>query len=207
VVPTEVALLEMIVGSYGAQALAAACRLGVIEHLAGGPRLAAELARDLGADPGHLRRLLEFLAASGIVRRRRSEAYALTRFGRGLLAGRPGSLKAFAEFNGAAPSWQAWAALEASVSSGRAAFHIAHGEEFFPFAQRHRAFGALYDRAMVGFSEAMGPLLAAAYRFGPGTVVDVGGGRGALLAGWPAIRTAVPGRTLNWRANVNPAGI
>ena len=36
---------------------------------------------------------------------------------------------------------------------------------------------------MVGFSEAMGTLLAAAYRFGPGTVVDVGGGRGALLAG------------------------
>jgi O-methyltransferase domain/Dimerisation domain len=181
VVPTEVALLEMIMGSYGAQALAAACRLGVIEHLAGGPRLAAELARDVGADPGHLRRLLEFLAASGIVRRRGSEAYALTRFGRGLLAGRQGSLKAFAEFNGAAPSWQAWAAFEASVTSGRAAFHIAHDEEFFPFVQRHRAFGALYDRAMVGFSEAMGTLLAAAYRFG--TVVDVGGGRGALLAG------------------------
>jgi hypothetical protein len=40
-----------------------------------------------------------------------------------------------------------------------------------------------YDQAMVGFSEAMGPLLAGAYRFGPGTVVDVGGGRGALLAG------------------------
>jgi hypothetical protein len=57
VVPTEVALLEMIKGSYGAQALAAACRLGVIEHLAGGPRL-AELARDVGADPGHLRRLI-----------------------------------------------------------------------------------------------------------------------------------------------------
>jgi methyltransferase family protein len=101
-VPTEVALIEMIMGSYGAQALAAACRLGVIEHLADGPLLAAELARDVGADPGHLRRLLEFLAASGVVRRRRSGAYVLTRFGRGLLAGRQGSLKAFAEFNGTA---------------------------------------------------------------------------------------------------------
>jgi hypothetical protein len=100
-------------------------RVGDIERL---PRLAAELARDVGADPGHLRRLLEFLAASGIVRRRRSEAYALTRFGRGLLAGRQGSLKAFAEFNGAALSWEAWAALDASVTSRRAAFHIAHGE-------------------------------------------------------------------------------
>jgi O-methyltransferase domain len=74
------------------------------------------------------------------------------------------------------------AALDGSVTSGRAAFHIAHGEEFFPFAQRYPAFGALFDRMMVGFSETMGPLLAAAYRFGPGTVVDVGGGRGALLA-------------------------
>jgi hypothetical protein len=97
----------------------------VIQHLAGGPRLAAELARDVGADPGHLRRLLEFLAANGIGRRHRSEAYALTRIGGGLLAGPAGSLKAFAEFNGAAPSWQAWAAFEASVTSGRAAFHIA----------------------------------------------------------------------------------
>jgi predicted O-methyltransferase YrrM len=181
-VPTEVALLEMIMGSYGAQALAAACRLGVFEQLAGGPRLAEDLAHEVRADPAHLRRLLEFLAASGIVRRHRSEVYSLTRFGRGLLAARPGSLKAFAEFNGAAPNWQAWGALDASVTSGRAAFHIAHGEEFFPFVQRHPAFGALFDRTMVGFSEAMGPLLAAAYRFGPGTVVDVGGGRGALLA-------------------------
>src|SRR5262249_18049717 len=123
------------------------------------------------------------LAASGIVRRRRSDAYGLTRFGSGLLAGRAGSLKAFAEFNGAAPNWQAWAALDGSVITGRAAFHIAHAEEFFPFTQRHPAFAALFDRAMVGFSEALGPLLAAAYRFGPGTVVDVGGGRGALLAG------------------------
>jgi hypothetical protein len=182
-VPTEVALLEMIMGSYRSQALAAACRLGVLEHIAGGPRLAAELARKMGADPGHLGRLLEFLTASGIVRRGRGEAYGLTRFGRGLLDGRAGSLKAFAEFNGAAPTWQAWAALDASVISGRSAFHIAHGEEFFPFAQRHSAFAAVFDRAMVGFSEALGPLLAAAYRFGPGTVVDVGGGRGALLAG------------------------
>ena len=182
-VPTEVALLEMIMGSYGAQVLAAACRLGVLEHLAGGPRLAAELAGKMGADPGHLGRLLEFLAASGIVRRGHGEAYALTRFGRGLLAGRAGSLKAFAEFNGAAPTCQAWAALDASVMTGRAAFHIAHGEEFFPFTQRHSEFAAVFDRAMVGFSEAMGPLFAAAYRFGPGTVVDVGGGCGALLAG------------------------
>jgi O-methyltransferase domain/Dimerisation domain len=182
-VPTEVALLEMIMGSYRSQALAAACRLGVLEHMAGGPRLAAELARKMGADPEHLGRLLEFLTASGIVRRGRGEAYGLTRFGRGLLDGRAGSLKAFAEFNGAAPTWQAWAALDASVISGRSAFHIAHGEEFFPFAQRHSAFAAVFDRAMVGFSEALGPLLAAAYRFGPGTVVDVGGGRGALLAG------------------------
>jgi C-methyltransferase len=181
-VPTEVALLEMIMGGYGALALAAACRLGVLDHLAGGPRLATELAGEVGADPVHLRRLLEVLAAIGIVRRSRNEAYALTRFGRGLLAGRAGSLKAFAEFNGAAPTGQAWAVLDASVTSGRAAFHIAHGEEFFPFAQRHPAFGALYDQAMVGLSEAMTPLLAAAHRFGPGTVVDIGGGRGAFLA-------------------------
>jgi hypothetical protein len=130
VVPTEVALLEMIMGGYGALALAAACRFGVLEHLAGDPQLAADLAREVGADPVHLRLLLEVLAVIGIVRPRRNEAYALTRFGRGLLAGRAGSLKAFAEFNGAAPSWQAWALLDASVTSGRAAFHIAHGEEF-----------------------------------------------------------------------------
>jgi hypothetical protein len=72
--------------------------------------------------------------------------------------------------------------INASVASGHAAFHIAHGEEFFPFTQRNPAFAALFGRAMVGASEATGPLVAATYRFGPGTIVDVGGGHGALLA-------------------------
>jgi hypothetical protein len=68
VVPTEVALLEMIMGGYGALALAAACRFGVLEHLAGDPQLAADLAREVGADPVHLRLLLGVLAVIGIVR-------------------------------------------------------------------------------------------------------------------------------------------
>ena len=182
--PTEIALLEAIMGNYLAQAVHVAARLGIADELADGPRSAEELAKATHAHVDHLFRLLRFLAAKRLVRQQRDGRFRLTRHGRGLIADVTSSFKAFAEMNGSAPNWRAWGALLEGIRRGEPAFELAHdGAAFFDYARRDPEFLEMFDRSMVGFSEATIPLIASAYRFGPGTLVDVGGGRGALLAG------------------------
>ena len=181
--PTEIALMEAIMGNYGAQAVHVAARLGIGDRLADGPRSASELARDAGCDADQLFRLLRFLEAKRVVRVRRDGRFQLSRHGRGLIGDAPRSFKAFAEMNGAGANWRAWGALLDGVKHGEAAFKLAHGREFWDYTKTDPEFAEMFDRSMVGFSEATIPLIASAYKFGPGTLVDVGGGRGALLAG------------------------
>src|SRR5262249_31770189 len=59
-------LLDLITGYWVTQAIYAAAKLGIADHLKVGARTAAELARDVGADEGALYRVLRALAGKGI---------------------------------------------------------------------------------------------------------------------------------------------
>lgn len=181
--PTQLAVMEAIMGNYLAQSVYVVARLGIADRLKAGPKSANDLATETGADPDNLFRVLRYLATRGIFRRRRDGRFELGRHGAGLLADAESSFKAFAEFNGTGANWHAWGSLFDAVMTGKSAFTSAHGKEFWDFLKGQPEVGEVFDRSMVGFSEAMNPLFAAAYRFESGTVVDVGGGHGALLAG------------------------
>jgi hypothetical protein len=180
--PTELVLMEGIMGSYLAQGLYVIARLGIPDLLAEAPRSADELAALVHCQGDPLGRVLAFLATRGVVHRRRDGRFALSRAGYGLTTG-ANSFKGFAELNGSRPNWLAWGALLDGVRTGEAPFKISHGREFFDYTQMDPEFSGMFDRAMVGFAEATIPLIANAYKFGQGTIVDVGGGRGALMAG------------------------
>ena len=69
--PPQAVLLQMLMGPWVAQALGAVARLGVADHLTGGPKSSAELAELGGADADALGRTLRALSTVGVFSRTR----------------------------------------------------------------------------------------------------------------------------------------
>jgi hypothetical protein len=109
--------------------------------------------------------------------------FALTPLGETLRSDVPGSMRAFARMVGMPPTWEAWREMLHSVKTGESAFEYVHGQNGFQYFSAHAEEAALFDAAMVGFSQGAIPTLLTSYDFAPfGTIIDVAGGRGHVLA-------------------------
>ena len=62
--PPPAAMFQMVMGAWVSQAVGAAARLGIADHLVAGHRTAAELAPLVGADADALHRLLRALSSA-----------------------------------------------------------------------------------------------------------------------------------------------
>jgi hypothetical protein len=94
-----------------------------------------------------------------------------------------GSLAAQAIFIGRPYVHEAFSHLTDTIQTAGSAFLALHGENAWEWRAHEPLESAIFDRAMAGISAAVAPVLAEAYDFtGVGTLVDVGGGSGALLA-------------------------
>jgi len=188
------ALRRLVTGYQVTQAIHVAAKLGIADLLADGPRGSDNLAAATGAHPGALYRLLRALASVGVFREEEGGRFALTDLAAGLRSDVPASLAGWAAFVGEPYQWQAWAALEHSVRTGENAFRHVHGTDSWTFRARHPELSAGFDRAMTSLSRQVTAAVLAAYDFGRfGTVVDVGGGNGALLAAILAEHPALRG--------------
>ncbi|MFF0223198.1 methyltransferase [Streptomyces sp. NPDC004629] len=176
-------LWQLAFGSMPAQIIHAAVRLGLPDALADGPRTCAELARSSGADEMSLRRLLRGMDGAGIVAPAGPDRYALTPMGRPLRSDVPDSLCAMVLLFAGEAMWRSWGDLAETVRTGRNGFERIHGVPYFTYyAQRPEDY-AVFNSAMGEDTKAVGPALAQGYDFSwCKTVVDVGGGNGALLS-------------------------
>ena len=167
-------------GYWVSQALYVAAKLGVSDALADGPRPVEELAAIVGADAGALFRLLRALAGYGLFTQTTPRCFGLTELGQIMRSDVPGSMRALAmriEWD-----WRTWEHMLYSVRTGRTAFEHIYGESFFEHLQRHPERAAVFDEAMTVYVKAHGVAVASAYDFSPfGTIVDVGGGHGAMM--------------------------
>jgi hypothetical protein len=78
---------------------------------------------------------------------------------------------------------QVWGELPEAVRTGEPVFSRVHGLGFWDYLTAHPEEGARFDAAMTGSSEKRArALLAARDLSGLGTLVDIGGGQGRLLA-------------------------
>ncbi|UCG74281.1 MAG: hypothetical protein JSV45_07910 [Chromatiales bacterium] len=166
-----------------AQAIASAAALGIADALAAGPMAVAELADHCGAKPDPLCRLLRTLAGHGIFAEDDDGRFALTDGAQPLRSDRPDSL--YPLLAGEFPSlvWATFGELEAAIRTGDVAFERAHGAPFFDYLAANPRANASFDRAMALVAATEHPLIAASYDFARfGTVADIGGGQGGLLA-------------------------
>jgi hypothetical protein len=177
------ALRRLVNGYQVAQAIHVAAKLHIADLLAGGARTSDALAAETGAHPSTLYRLLRALASVGVLREDESRSFSLTEVGACLRSDAPEPVSAWAEFIGEPYYWNTWAHLLHSVQTGENAFGHLHGMNVWEFRADKPDLSAGFDRAMTSLSRQVSAAVLATYDFGRfGSIVDVGGGRGAFLA-------------------------
>jgi hypothetical protein len=183
VLPPHLQLIQMGVASWVSAIVYAGAKLGIADHLAAGPKSAAELAPTTGTHAPSLHRLMRTLAGLGILTERDGQRFALTPLGEALKTGAPGSARStLLAFCGPA-FWHSWEETIYSLQTGLTGFEKAFGMPFFAYLAQHPEDASHFSEAMVGFHGPEPPAVADAYDFsGIGTVVDVGGATGNMLA-------------------------
>ncbi len=174
------ATAALVTGCWSTQVIHAAVELGIADRLAGGPASSAALAEAAGTHPRATFRLLRALASLGLCNDLGGGRFELTASGHLLRTDSPGSLVALARHWGTR-TWAALAHLEQTVKTGAA---WSHGGRAGFTAMAHRPQeAAVLNRSMVEQTLQVAASIVRAYDFsGIGTVIDVGGGYGALLS-------------------------
>jgi hypothetical protein len=181
--PPPIDMMQMLTGAWLTMALYVAAKLGVADLMAAGPQTSEELARATKTHAPSLYRLLRALASTGVFTSTPAGRFGLTPVGATLRSDVPDSMRAMAILEGEEWHWQPWGRLLHSVRTGEAAFDQVHGMGGFQYFAQHPEAGEIFNQAMTSFAAQVNAALVRAYDWsGIGTLVDVGGGHGTLLA-------------------------
>jgi O-methyltransferase domain/Dimerisation domain len=167
---------ELMRGFMATQALHVAAHLGVADELAGGPRPVGELAERVGADADAVYRFLRALAGEGVFAEDEPGVFRNTPVSE--LLRRESSWHDMALLFGTVWYRTFGEALHAA-RAGEAAFPRVFGTDWWSWLAQNPAEGERFNRGMHG--EAKAEYFADVAWRDSETVVDVGGGDGALL--------------------------
>jgi hypothetical protein len=177
------ALLDLIQGSVVTQAIYVAARLGVADMLGDGPLPVAEMASRASVDAEALYRLLRLLSGYSVFAERDDGRFELTPMAEALRDEVPDSMRGIALLMGHPLFWEDWGHLLSSVRMGKASLPVLRGMGAYDFLKANPEFAMDFFRGMSNLSAPESGPVAAAYDFSRfAKIIDVGGGRGALLA-------------------------
>lgn len=184
-VPGEVALWDKATGSLIiTRILGALTELGVADELARGPASAEALAARLDLDADALHRALSVAALNGVVRTDRRGRFRLTSVGQALRTDHDPSMADWIRYLNLGSTQRAWAGVTDTLRTGKPSFPAVHGRSVWDHFAANPGEERLFAAAMRRFTERDAPIIAAAYPWPVGgTVCDVAGGVGTLLAG------------------------
>lgn len=188
---TPLQLLSMTNGLIINQALYAAAKLGVADLLKDGVQTSSDLARKMNVNESALYRILRLLASQNVFEEKSPRRFANTELSQFLRTGVPGSVRSILIFRGSEFIFGPCGEILYSIETGLAARAKIYGMEAFDYLKTDPETAGIFDDAMTSMSALVGPAIASAYDFGRwGSLMDVGGGNGILLA---AILKAHPG--------------
>lgn len=157
-------------------------KLGIADLLKDGARSSEELSSATATHARSLYRVLRAAASVGVLSESQDRGFALTEVGSTLRSDVPDSLRGWVLYTGEPWNLQAWQELLHSVRTGEPGWERAHGVPFFEYLSRHLDASVIFDAAMTNFSRWDAAVVPTAYDFSQfRTIVDVGGGQGALL--------------------------
>ena len=163
-------------------AVCAAAELGIADLIpAAGDRAVKDLAAASGCNEEYLYRMLRMMASHGFFRETRPRHFALTPDAEAMRSDDPESLRS---------GWRmfhhmmnAQSGLEQGLRQGVAPFELAYGQGLFPYIAANPSLAPVFDAGMTSFHGPETQAMLDAYDFsGIGTLADIGGGNGGLLA-------------------------
>lgn len=173
-------ILENLVLS---QAVFAVAELGVADLVADEAKSTAALAAELKVDESSLYRILRLLASQGIFSETAPRTFANTAISNCLRSNGPISLRAMARFRGSDFFYRAFGEILHTVRTGETGRSKALGMDGWEYLRQHPEMARLFDDAMTNMSALAAPDIASAYNFLQwGSIMDIGGGNGVLLA-------------------------
>ncbi|MEO8260750.1 MAG: methyltransferase [Acidobacteriota bacterium] len=177
------AVLDTIARFWSGRAVYVAAKLGLADLVQDGPKTVSDLATLTGTHPASLFRLLRALCSDGWFEEDAAGRFGPTGQTAALRTGEPGSLRHFAIAELGEEHYQAWGDLLSSVKTGGLAFDQVFGGPLWEFCADHAETARVFDQAMSEVTAALEPVILSACDFSGATrVVDVGGGRGTLIA-------------------------
>lgn len=173
------------------QLMVAACRLELPDLIADGPKTAEELAAATGTHAPSLRRMLRGLAAWRVVTEEADGRFSGTSLSDAFRADRPGLRRMTIMLS--EEGYIAWGDLMHSLKTGDTAFAEVFGTSRWEKLAQDPVAAADFNAAMVEGTTRIARGFVERYDLvNVSTIVDVGGGNGALLA---AVLKARPGAT------------
>jgi hypothetical protein len=179
-----ISLLELIQGAAITQSIHVAASLGIADVLSNESLTATEIAQRVGADPEAVYRLLRLLSGYSVFEQQGDGRFKLTAMADALRADTPDSMRGIALLMGHPLLWEEWGHLASSVRTGEANLPVLRGMDAFDYLMANPEYGMAFGFGMACLSAIETDPVLAAYDFSQfRKVIDVGGGRGALLAG------------------------
>lgn len=176
-------LFDLVFGHMAAQTVSTAVRLQVLDTLGDSEQTGAELAAALGTDAEATTQLCRALAALGVLTQTSSGAFRLTETGALLRTDRADSLQSFARVFTDPAIQGAWRELDTAVRTGERTFDKVWGKSFFEYVGGDPELSTHFPAALQTSATQTAQALSGSYDFSTfGTVADIGGGRGAVIA-------------------------
>lgn len=165
------------------QGLTAAAKLGVADLLAAGVHTTEDLARRMDVNEPALYRLLRALASQGVFEETSSRKFVNTTLSEFLRTGVSGSVRPLLVFEATEFYYPRFGKILDSIKTGRPVMANSDGTDAFESLRQNPELARIFDDAMTSLSELDASAIASAYDFNRwGSLIDVGGGNGVLLA-------------------------
>jgi hypothetical protein len=176
-------------GAVAVQAIHVAAKLGLADRVAERPQTIRDLAEATGTHQPSLGRLLRALTTLGVFVEDPDGKFRQTELSAALRTDDPHSVRSLAMMLGADFVWRPSGQLDFAIRTGQPAFEHVYGAPFFKHLALHPDEAAVFNAAMSSLPAYLTAIVEAHDFSKYERVVDVGGGRGALLT---AILTANP---------------
>lgn len=183
IAPPFVHVTEMAAGGMKSQIIYLAAKLEIADRLKERAKSVEVLAQELSCNENALYRFLRALAPFNVITEISPGVFKTTKYGRTLEKDNPKSLHYLALLTGE-EFWRApLGNLIHSINTGEASFDNVYGMGYFEYLKNNPEKFDLFSKWMENSSNINCPVIASSFPFNKyKSIVDIGGGYGALLA-------------------------